>query len=123
MSMTITIPIRTTNPLNGSHGHWRVRAARARDERAATAAALAPYRHPALPVVVTLTRISPGTLDDDAVPGSMKHARDQIAVWLGLPTNKRGHAEDRDERVTWRYSQRRGGRGEYAVEVLVEERT
>lgn len=53
-------------------------------------------------LVVTITRISPGTLDSDAVPASAKHIRDGVADALGI--------NDNDPRVTWEYRQEKGAR-------------
>jgi hypothetical protein len=52
---------------------------------------------PALPVVVTLTRIAPRRLDSDNLQGGCKAARDEVAAWLGV--------DDADPRVEWRYEQ------------------
>lgn len=58
---------------------------------------------PALPLIVTVTRVAPGRgLDPhDNLPGACKHVVDAIAVWLGI--------DDRDPRITWRYDQRADG--------------
>lgn len=52
-----------------------------------------------LPCVVRLTRLSPGTLDDDNLRGALKAVRDGVADRLGV--------DDRDPRVTWEYAQER----------------
>lgn len=120
MTVTTTIPVRTSNPLNGSWGHWRPKAAMRKRQRAAAAVALCAAA-PGAPVgaylasgcVVSLTRIAPSRgLDDDALPAALKSIRDGLADWLGL-------ADDRDPRVRWLYDQKRGVRGEYAVAVEV----
>jgi hypothetical protein len=70
------------------------------------------FPRPALPCVVLLTRVAPSAgLDDDNLSGSLKAIRDQVAHWLRV--------DDRDPRVSWTYAQRRGKRGEWAVEVSV----
>lgn len=124
--MTFTIPIRTRS-LNhgGGREHWAARAKRVKAERDATCCsaqttaqarfALAGFHMLAeegKPLTVSLTRVSPGTLDGDNLQGALKHVRDQIAEMLGV--------DDRDPVVTWRYEQRKGKRGEYAVEVRIE---
>jgi hypothetical protein len=130
VTLTVTIPVRTENVLNGSHRHWSVRAkARKEQRRAAALACLAAQptkqigKHvanlgrPALPAVILLTRVAPSRgLDDDSLPASMKAIRDGVADWLGL-------ADDRDARVRWIYDQRRGAKGEYAVEVTIRPMT
>lgn len=63
-------------------------------------------------VVVTLTRIAPGTLDDDNLRPAMKAVRDGVADALGV--------DDRDPAVHWQYAQHRGGRGQWAVVVAVQ---
>jgi hypothetical protein len=67
-----------------------------------------------LPVVVTLTRVASRALDDDNWVGAAKAVRDGVADWL--------HVNDNDPRVTWRYDQRKGAQGEYAVEIRLEAR-
>jgi hypothetical protein len=69
---------------------------------------------PAFPLVVTLTRVSSGSLDPhDNLPGSQKHLVDQIAEWLGLKN-------DWDPRVQWRYAQEKCARGSFSVRVKFE---
>ena len=74
--------LRLVNPLN-QRSHWRTVSARGKREKAAVAAALRGRVPPALPVVVTITRVSQGRLDDDGATASAKHVRDATATWLG----------------------------------------
>lgn len=104
-----TLPIKTENPLNGQHGDWR-RTAGIRRRQRTNARLLCPLF--TMPAVVTMTRCSAGTLDDDAVPGALKSVRDGIADRLGIADN--------DPRVQWRYSQEKCKRGTWAVKVRVE---
>jgi hypothetical protein len=70
----------------------------------------------ALPLRVTIVRVSSGTLDSDNLPGASKHVRDGIADAL-----MRVHpdlAHDADLRVDWRYEQRRCPRGERGATVV-----
>lgn len=97
-------------------GHWAKKAARAKLHRTCAAAALygtcirgAPVKPP---VIITLTRIAPRQLDSDNLAGGFKAARDGIADWL--------HIDDGDERLTWRYEQRKGRPGEYDAECVIE---
>lgn len=106
----VVLPIKTINPLNGSHGHWRVTSARRKRERG-LAAMLVPAH--SLPCVVTLTRLSSGTLDDDNVRAALKSVRDGIADKLGVADN--------DPRIQWRYAQEKTKRGVYGVRVRIEE--
>lgn len=112
----VTIPVKTTNPLNGSWGHWRGPAAKRKKQRAAAAAACEaawdenPY-FVKYPVEIHLVRVAPSNgLDDDSLPASMKAIRDGITDWLGL-------RDDRTPDIRWTYGQRRGPQKHYAVEV------
>ena len=79
----IRIPLRTVSGMNVRE-HFRVRAKRVKAERQAVALVLGPQKKPALPIVVTLTRIAPSSgLDpDDNLPSAFKAVRDEIAAWL-----------------------------------------
>ena len=64
-------------------------------------------------VVITLTRVAPGTLDrEDNLTAGFKAVRDGIADALGL--------DDRDGRLRWHYEQVKRGRGVYSVLVQLE---
>lgn len=106
--------LRTVSEAN-AHTHWRARQKRAKAQRGAAFAYLrrptTPLRPVASALVVTLTRIAPRALDDDNLAGSQKHVRDGVADALGI--------NDRDPLVTWRYAQRRGGKGQYAVHITI----
>ncbi len=67
-----------------------------------------------LPALVTLTRLSVGTMDDDGVVGALKAVRDGVADALGI--------DDADPRVTWRYDQKKVKRGEWGVLISIEAR-
>ncbi len=56
-----------------------------------------------LPVVVTMTRLSPRFLDDDNLQTAFKYVRDAIAEYF-IPGLAVGRADD-DPRITWKYSQ------------------
>lgn len=99
--------LRLVNPLN-QREHWRSVSARGKREKAATAAALRGRKPPALPVVVTITRVSPGRLDSDGAVASAKHCRDSVATWLGC--------DDADPRIAWRVVQ---AKGKAAVRIAV----
>ena len=111
--ISLTLPIRTVSESNARE-HWAVKARRAKRQRHATALALRglvqdlpPWSH----LFVTLTRVSPGTLDVDNNVSSAKHIQDGIADALGI--------DDGDPRVSWFYAQERAPRGHYAVRVEV----
>ena len=101
MSVDVHIPGLRLDVTPNARLHWAARAKRVKRQRAIIALILAPHRRalPALPVVVTITRCSPGTMDDDNATASAKAVRDAVAEHLGV--------DDRDPRVTWRVEQRR----------------
>jgi hypothetical protein len=104
--VAVVVPVKTENPLNGSHRHWRVRSAARKRQRHA-AYALCPA-HP-LPVTVRLVRLSAGELDDDNLRAALKAVRDGVADRLGVADN--------DPRVRWQYAQERCKRGTYGVRL------
>ncbi len=92
--------------------HWsKTRRAVAKCRRD-VALVLSQFDRPELPVVVTMTRCSVGTLDDDGAVGAMKSVRDAVAQWLGV--------DDADPRIEWRVEQRKVKRKEQGVLVRVE---
>lgn len=107
---TILLPIKTVSTLNARE-HWSKRARRAKDQRRATFLTVArEARATPLPVVVTLERLAPSNgLDGDNLQGAMKSVRDGIADCYGV--------DDRDERIEWRYSQRKAR--EYGVSITI----
>lgn len=117
-----SVPVKTTNPLNGSWGNWRGPAAKRKKQRGLTKLVLDAERiaqawpQVRLPVDITLVRVAPSNgLDDDALPASLKAIRDGVTDWLGL-------RDDRTPDIRWLYDQRRGPRGAYAVEITIKER-
>lgn len=107
----IRLPLR----LHGSQNireHWRSRTRRVAIERGAACAAVRVANKPPLPVVVTLTRVSPGLVDSDNLQGCFKAVRDGVADGYGV--------DDRGDHIEWRYGQRRGAKGEYAAEIEIE---
>lgn len=116
------IPLRTGLGLN-SREHWATRAKRVKTERFAVfvafprdwlgeAAAVFGPAKPG-PWLVTLTRGSSGTLDDDNLRGSLKACRDEVARLMGL--------DDRDPRVVWRYEQVKLPRGSWGVIIRLQD--
>ena len=97
--------------------HWRARASRTKREREITTLGLSRLGCPNWAqerLWIMLTRVSPGMLDGDGLQSSLKHVRDAIAAWLGVDD-----AEWRKgNRIVWQYDQRRGAKGEYAVQIL-----
>jgi hypothetical protein len=108
--IAVLLPLTTGRGLN-DRLHWAQRARQTKSHRH-----LAFYLTPkhAVPCVVTLTRLSAGTLDDDNLRGALKGVRDGVADRLGI--------DDADPRVRWEYAQEKCKRGESAVRVEIEER-
>jgi hypothetical protein len=122
-AVVVELPgVRLHNPLNGNKGgHWAPRAKRAAMQRGAARLVVQPQTFAirailaladAPQVVVTITRIAPGTLDDDATPASAKAVRDGVADALGV--------KDNDARISWRYAQEKSKRGIWGVRVHIE---
>lgn len=66
------------------------------------------------PVRVLLTRVAPSKgLDGDNLQGALKAVRDQVAAFLDR--------DDADPSIAWSYAQRRGAKGEWQVEIHIEE--
>lgn len=116
--IVLYIPMRAVNVSNARES-WAARATRVARERRNVAltwmAVVAPNlrirTERLLPCEVTLTRVAPREIDaHDALPISMKAVVDEVSVCLGL-------ASDRDPRVRWQYTQRRGRPHEYGVEI------
>ena len=72
------------------------------------------------PVAITLTRISPGTLDDDNLSGGLKSIRDGVTDCLMRTRTTPPVKDDRDPRIVWDYDQASRGRGVYAVNIQVQ---
>ena len=109
----LLLPIKITSPANGSHGHWAADAKRRKDQRTITKWGLMGQPKPALPVVVTLTRIGVRDLDSDNLAGGFKSVRDEVAAWLGCGDSTR-------DPITWVYQQQRGEPKQYACRIKIE---
>jgi hypothetical protein len=120
-SVHVRLELRTRNPNNGATGNSRlaaiIRASRRRVERRRAHAALVGVALPPAPWRVTVTRVAPSSgLDPhDGLGAALKGVIDGVADGLGLRS-------DRDPVVSWVLDQRRGARGEYAVEVTIVSR-
>lgn len=112
----VTLPIRAESVAN-LREHWRAKHARAQLHRTTAWAALRAVSQPKVilgPIVVTITRIAPRSLDSDNLASSLKATRDGVADWLGI--------DDKDTpRLQWRYAQERGKPKTYQVRVEVRE--
>lgn len=104
----VDIDVHTVSEAN-RRDHWQQRADRVAAQRRTTRASLRLYGQPALPVRVTLRRLSVNELDDDNLRGALKAVRDEVAAWLMV--------DDRDRNVMWTYTQDKAPRGVHRVEV------
>lgn len=97
--------------LLNDRSHWAARAARAKKQRWAAMVATRAHllEQMRLPLVVTITRRGPGTLDSDNLAACAKHVRDGIADALGI--------DDGDERITWVVRQERARLWGVSVEI------
>lgn len=108
--MKFVIPCKTVTESNAKE-FWRVKYARSKQQRAITAQVVAPLEKPSIPCVVQFTRVSRGIMDDDNLPSSIKHLRDEIAKWLGV--------DDRHRHIVrYEYDQRRGAPPCIEVEIV-----
>lgn len=131
MILVVTIPIRTKNTTNGATGNSRkaaiIKSRKRAVERGSVcmivrSEAVRMQGSPPFPLVVWLTRLSPGTLDDDGLRAALKSVRDGVADALGI--------KDNDPRVRWEYAQEKTKRftagrlpaNKYAVRISIEPR-
>jgi hypothetical protein len=121
--ITISLPLRTRNTLNMQTGNSRLggilRTRERRRIRSVTLQLVTPHllhlRGIELPpLLVTLTRLSAGTMDDDGLASSLKAVRDGVAQAVGIDDGDRA-------RLRFRYEQRKVPRGGFGVEVRIEE--
>lgn len=110
-AIAFDVPVRTVTEGNAKE-HWRVRHGRAKAQRRAVANAMAGRTLPALPVVVTITRLSAATMDSDNLPGSQKHVRDEIAAQYGV-------GDSPTDPIEWHVAQEKCKRGTYGVRVAI----
>lgn len=99
-----------TKPEGNTRQSWRVVWARGEAQKRVVKRALSCHEAPPIPLVVTLVRVSAGTLDTDNLCGSLKRVRDAVATWIGC-------GDSPDDPIEWRYDQRRGPRGQQSVEI------
>lgn len=111
-TLTFNLPFKTGRGLN-DRLHWAVRTRHVKEQRTVTAAFLRRRSLP-LPAIVTLTRYSRGTLDDDNLQGALKAVRDGVADAFRL--------SDNDSQLTWVYAQRSCKGGQFGVEIAVAPR-
>lgn len=108
----IDLPIKTVNGLNVRE-HPMARSRRTKATRQVVGLKLNTQARPPLPVHVTLTRRSRGSLDKhDGLPAALKPVVDEVARWLGI--------DDADPRLSVEYIQERWPT--FGVVILVESR-
>lgn len=113
--ITIIIPVKTISEANCSE-HWTKKRKRYAEQKFITYINCnTQINSSILPCQITLTRIAPRTLDTDNLPVSMKWIRDQIADLI-VPGLAPGRA-DNEPKITWKYDQKKGKKGEYLVRV------
>lgn len=78
-------------------------------QKSATKLAMHGLKLPAPPLVVVITRIGPGKLDDDNLAHACKYVRDQIAAQVGV--------DDGSELYTWECRQQKGKSFGVSVEI------
>jgi hypothetical protein len=121
--ISITLPLRLTNPLNNAQGFSKGAVFKKSRERKAKrgAARMCTATHArevkgwlaaGQRVEVTITRVSPRAFDSDGAVASAKSIRDGIADALGV--------NDNDARIEWKVTQQRGQPREYAVRITIE---
>lgn len=104
--LRVVVPIQALSEAN-RHSHWAAMKRRADEQRNALMVGFSTLSRPALPVVVTLTRLyrntggkTGGKQDDDNLRRSFKVCRDWIAAWMKV--------DDADPRIRFDYGQELG---------------
>ena len=123
VGICLRLPIRTRSPNRSftlSVGGRMAQASRAKKHKELAALALGAHLRARglsgadfVPVRVRLIRVSAGVLDDDNLVASLKATRDGIAKALGIDDGDRA-------RLRFAYGQRKGPKGAYEVECLIE---
>lgn len=112
--LKLVLPIRTSNPLNGSQACYHARARVRKQQRSITALTLAAHaRAIGLPARVLVTRVAPRKLDAwDGLGAALKGIIDGVADAFGV--------RDDDPRLRIEVSQQRGEPREYGVLITIE---
>ncbi len=112
--ITLQLPIKVISEAN-ARDHWKTRWRRNLAQSTEVGAEwlnLTKRRPFPLPCVVRFTRIAPKWLDSDALVGSFKHVRDEVARRLGV--------DDGDTtKVSFEYDQAPLGRNDYWILIEV----
>lgn len=108
--MRFYIPIRLPS-LSNLRVHWRRMLKIKQGQKSATKLVMMNLKLPAPPpLLVVITRVGPGRLDDDNLAHACKYVRDQIAAEVGV--------DDGSELYTWECRQRRDKVFGVEVEIL-----
>ncbi len=101
MNYTVTIPMRTKNPLN-TREHWRKVANLSKANRMATYFWMMRFGRPpsGQKWTVTLTRLGRKMDAGCGLNAALKPVRDGVADWLGI--------DDGSPLIEWRYAQQKG---------------
>ena len=112
----IHIPYKLPSESN-MNDHWRAKHSRKKKLQKLLLSYWPSDFTPFLPCIVTMTRISPRSLDSDNLRGAFKSIRDNISSKL-IPGKMAGMA-DSDPRIEWRYEQRHGKVKEYGLIIKI----
>jgi hypothetical protein len=108
-----SLPIKTQNEQNGAHGFWATKARKRDRIRSQVSIVTKAHFTPEPLLVVKLTRISAGEMDDDGLRAALKSVRDGIASALRI--------DDGSRLIRFEYDQRRCPRGTFGVDVEIVE--
>lgn len=101
--LSYTLPIKVVSESNSTE-HWRTKHARHSKQKFAIRLSMLSARIPQdLPCTITMTRLSPRSLDSDNLQGAFKWIRDAISEHF--ITGKRPGRADDDPRFKWEYDQ------------------
>jgi hypothetical protein len=123
--IVVEIPgLTTVSETNAHENHWhRVKRVRIQHDVVLKCLDSASPSPPALPVVVTLTRLSSGTLDTfDNLPSSLKHVADAVAWWLRGRVGKIGQADRNESEIRFVAAQEKTRRGVKGVRVTIAQK-
>lgn len=111
---SVTIPVRLISEANNTD-HWTKKNKRKKEIQRVIRQVwgIAPIRNTKLPVLITLTRLAPRTLDYDNLVAAFKWARDTIADIL-IPGLAPGRADDSDQ-IEFDYKQEKNP--EYGIKI------
>lgn len=115
------IPAKTVSEANKGGEHWTKKSRRHKTQKTLVKVAFMEnnFRFN-LPVIITLTRISPRNLDEhDNLRVSLKYIADAVSENI-LCDFRPGRSDDSKE-ITWQYDQKKGMVKQYAVEIKIEE--